>query len=87
MRERRFPADGKEWRVFDIIPLDQMLIAPDRREGWLCFESTNELRRLAPIPRDWEAASLDQLFGWLESASRVRPSPPAARHADLRLEG
>jgi hypothetical protein len=78
MRERRFPADGKEWRVFDVMPLDQMLITPDRREGWLCFESASELRRLTPIPREWESARLEQLVGWLRVASRVRPSPPGA---------
>jgi hypothetical protein len=83
MRERRFPADGKEWRVFDVMPLDQMLVAPDRREGWLCFESASELRRLTPIPREWESAQLEQLVGWLRAASRIRPSPPGAYDASV----
>lgn len=29
--------------------------------GWLCFESTSEKRRLAPIPSGWETLPLDSL--------------------------
>lgn len=29
--------------------------------GWLCFESTTEKRRLAPIPSGWEALPTDSL--------------------------
>jgi hypothetical protein len=86
MPQRRFLAEEKEWRVFDVVPLDQMLVAPDRRDGWLCFESASELRRLAPIPHEWETATSEKLIGWLETASRVRPSPPGMRRDHFRLE-
>lgn len=29
--------------------------------GWLCFESTTEKRRLAPIPSGWESLPTDSL--------------------------
>ena len=86
MPQRRFDAGDKQWRVFDVVPLDQMLASPDQRQGWLCFETAGELRRLTPIPREWETATPEQLTGWLEAASRVRPSPPEERRDDVQLE-
>jgi hypothetical protein len=86
MPQRRLDARDKQWRVFDVVPLDQMLVAPDKRQGWLCFESPDELRRLAPIPREWETATPAQLAMWLESASRVRPSPRGERRDDIQLK-
>ena len=48
---------GTVWEVFEVFPgaggrgLDHV---PDQyRGGWLCFQSTSERRRLAPIPADW----------------------------------
>ena len=41
-------------------------------DGWLCFESCNEKRRLAPIPASWDTccdADLEQL---LANATLVR---------------
>lgn len=32
----------------------RMRLAPELREGWLCFECAGERRRLAPIPSGWE---------------------------------
>lgn len=32
----------------------RMRLAPELREGWLCFECASERRRLAPIPSGWE---------------------------------
>jgi hypothetical protein len=56
---------GVEWRVWEVLPSR----AGDGREflsmsslqttpfadGWLCFESTEQKRRLAPIPSGWES--------------------------------
>ena len=39
--------------------------------GWLCFESDEEKRRLAPVPKGWEAATADDLQSWCLSARRV----------------
>ena len=42
--------------------------------GWLCFESHREKRRLTPIPVDWTACSDDRLEGYLRAADRVNGS-------------
>lgn len=47
--------------------------------GWLCFESSAEKRRLAPIPGDWMRCRETQLEQYCEQAERVRPA------AELRL--
>jgi len=41
-------------------------------EGWLCFESAAEKRRLAPIPPDWDSCSCADLMRLCESASGAR---------------
>jgi hypothetical protein len=65
---RGFTDDGgTEWRVWQILPapLDTQQPAADVMtrmslngtpfaNGWLCFESASEKRRLAPIPEGWE---------------------------------
>ena len=40
-------------------------------QGWLCFESEGEKRRLAPVPPGWEEAGPDRLSTWLQAAKRV----------------
>ena len=42
--------------------------------GWLCFESDNDRRRLAPIPENWAAATDEQLESYCNSARPVRKS-------------
>ena len=41
--------------------------------GWLAFESTQERRRLCPIPTGWESASDTELERWCRSASPAAP--------------
>jgi len=58
---------GIQWRVWDVYPGPrasgpsrvadgELRTFPhkDLDEGWLCFESTTEKRRVAPIPNGWE---------------------------------
>lgn len=56
---------GVEWRVWDVFPsagpadvgadaLSGSLKNTAFANGWLCFESEREKRRLAPIPAGWE---------------------------------
>lgn len=56
---------GLEWRVWDVLPttavsdaavaaLTGSLQHTAFANGWLCFESVSEKRRLAPIPQGWE---------------------------------
>ena len=42
--------------------------------GWLCFETRNEKRRIAPIPDGWEQLSDADLAALGESGEPVRPT-------------
>jgi hypothetical protein len=50
---------GTEWQV-SLTPRGSDAVSREHflpeayREGWLVFESTNEKRRFAPVPPDWE---------------------------------
>lgn len=46
-------------------------VAPVFANGWLCFESEAEKRRLAPVPSGWDDADSDQLQEWCQFAKRV----------------
>jgi hypothetical protein len=50
-------------------------------EGWLCFESATERRRLAPIPPDWEVVDPAILAQLLARAGYVsaRTSDPTGQ--------
>jgi hypothetical protein len=73
---------GVEWRVWEVYPragnqssaetfstakLKGTLYA----EGWLCFESGSEKRRLAPIPPGWQSQEHGDLQHLLEQATPV----------------
>ena len=71
-------AAGTRW-VVSVIPrfdfserLMALLPHPERRGGWLLFESQQgERRRLAPIPDHWEALSAGEL------EQRMRAAQPS----------
>jgi hypothetical protein len=46
-------------------------VASEFSQGWLCFESEGEKRRLAPVPLGWQEAGPDRLSTWLQAAKRV----------------
>jgi hypothetical protein len=46
-------------------------VAPVYENGWLCFESEEEKRRLAPVPAEWDSAAPEDLQAWCLSAKRV----------------
>jgi hypothetical protein len=65
---------GTEWRVWEVLPttptgrpetadaLNRMsLNGTAYANGWLCFESPREKRRLAPIPSGWEFLDVPHL--------------------------
>jgi hypothetical protein len=54
-------------RARSIADIDNTLSA-----GWLCFESADQKRRLAPIPSDWDALSVDELIKLCQRAANVR---------------
>ena len=49
----------------------QVVVASEFSNGWLCFESEGEKRRLAPVPDEWDQAGPDRLSTWLQAAKRV----------------
>ena len=74
---------GIEWRVWEVFPSragnhttaetfsTAKLKGTVYAEGWLCFESGSEKRRLAPIPAGWQAHEPDALQQLLEQATPV----------------
>jgi hypothetical protein len=69
--------DGTIWRAWNVpgpqegdgLALrDEML-----RNGWLCFESDREKRRLVPVPDRWAERSEEQLWLYCRVAEPARP--------------
>jgi len=48
-----------------------VVVATEYSNGWLCFESEGEKRRLAPVPEGWDEVGPDRLSNWLQAAKRV----------------
>ena len=65
MRQFRDNA-GIEWKV-SLTPRGSDAVSRENylpeayREGWLVFESSQEKRRLAPVPPDWESMPIEDL--------------------------
>jgi hypothetical protein len=76
-------ASGVSWRVWPVTPesLQPKTAAEDYLgdygDGWLCFESAVERRRLARFPADWEQVSDEELRTLLGKAAIVPPRKPA----------
>lgn len=74
---------GVEWRVWEVFPnraatqtsADSFSTAKLKgtayAEGWLCFESMTEKRRLAPIPEGWDRRERPDLEQLLAQATPV----------------
>jgi hypothetical protein len=79
--------NGVKWRVWPVTPSS---IQPktaaedylgDYEDGWLCFESNTERRRLAKYPKNWDTLSDNGLLQLLKTAAVVTPNrrtPPKA---------
>jgi hypothetical protein len=56
---------GKRWRVFAVrastATVELGALPEAFRHGWLVFDSSNEVRRVAPIPEHWEELSIEEL--------------------------
>lgn len=73
---------GVEWRVWEVFPTaaGQTVVRSSHTSleetpfanGWLCFESPGEKRRLAPIPEGWEFRDLPALEDLCREAAPVR---------------
>jgi hypothetical protein len=76
---------GTKWRVWPVLrsSIHPRTAAEDYLgeygDGWLCFESPHERRRLARYPEDWERLSDKELCLLLERAAVV-PTRGSNKH-------
>lgn len=58
-------ATGKRWHAYAVQPsvgtIESGALSELFSHGWLCFESHDQRRRLAPIPENWKSLSTDEL--------------------------
>jgi hypothetical protein len=76
---------GVRWKVWDVWPTERLSSAtltsistfPSLKlsDGWLCFESATEKRRLSPIPPEWEMCDEAALCGFCDCAGFITPTP------------
>lgn len=82
MGYREFVDDGgTSWRAWDTHPMAASTlrsVSPQYAGGWVTFESSEERRRLAPIPPDWELATREQMTEWCARATPVRRPDPTS---------
>ena len=66
--------EGRSWRVWHVVPQSQVLrsAAPGMIEGWLCFESDGDKRRLVGPTAGWEQLHDTELVEMLGRAAAVR---------------
>jgi hypothetical protein len=85
---REFVDDaGTMWRVWDTYPVAAnalRTVSPTYAEGWLTFECHDERRRLAPIPPEWDMASVNLMGHWCARALRVRAPEREQRPPETR---
>jgi hypothetical protein len=81
MPSREFiDSKGAKWRVWSTVPTGGSVRVSKFVEGWLTFESGETLRRLAPLPPNWEDASVERLELMCRTAQEVpRHTGPFAR--------
>jgi hypothetical protein len=78
-------SSGQSWRVWSTVPSMGSRLRGGFDQGWLTFERINAdrdlpLRRLVPIPADWESAPEDRLELMCRSADEVaRPRTAQGR--------
>ena len=64
-------SNGVTWRVWNTIPTTRTSLSGEFDRGWLTFESSAGLKRLAPVPPNWEAAKPDRLELMCRAAADV----------------
>ena len=70
---------GMMWKVWNTVPLAGAVLQGEMKDGWLSFESlADSLRRLAPVPENWEQLSAEQLERLCAQASEVRRKTPTS---------
>jgi hypothetical protein len=68
---------GVQWDAFAVLPAADprglARLPEPYQQGWLCFESAAEKRRLGPIPGAWQSATVDELRVYRDAAQVVPP--------------
>jgi|GEM_PF-6102620 hypothetical protein len=68
---------GMTWKVWNTVPLAGAVLTGELKDGWLTFESlTSCLRRLGPVPANWEALTPDDLERLCAQAAEIRRATP-----------
>ena len=78
-RTMKAPFDGDRRRATErrVTPGRRPALSSGLGDGWLCFEASQEKRRLSPIPSDWLVCALDGLWHYLALAKpAVRLTTP-----------
>jgi hypothetical protein len=65
---------GRSWRIWHVMPQSAVLVqtSPEMGQGWLCFESDGDKRRLVQPPERWATMSDDELLKLMARAAEVR---------------
>lgn len=66
----------REQRRLPQAPVARARLRGTYAQGWLCFESDSEKRRLSPIPDDWTTCDDDRLEEYGRHGERVATSQP-----------
>ena len=66
----------REQRRLPQAPVARARLRGTYAQGWLCFESDYEKRRLSPIPDDWTTCDDDRLEEYARNGERVVTSQP-----------
>jgi hypothetical protein len=64
-------SNGVTWRVWNTVPIARTSLSGEFERGWLTFESGDALKRLAPVPPNWETSPPDRLELMCRAASEV----------------
>lgn len=54
-----------------VVQTRRALLSGSYAQGWLCFESRDEKRRLSPIPGDWTTCDEETLETYMSTGKRV----------------
>jgi hypothetical protein len=80
-------SNGVTWQVWNTVPTSRASRSGEFEGGWLTFESTVGLKRLAPVPPNWENSTSDRLELMCRAAVEVlRRTRDAEARADADPE-
>lgn len=82
---------GKRWHAFAVYPefanSEPTALPEAYQKGWLAFRSEQEMRRVAPLPSNWNDLSIDELRELCHKAAfvakKVHKEAPPASNANL----